>query len=122
MSTPKTFSKAVEEVSNLLVLKYLEESGFKKVSKKLQKLTQTSSDECAQLQFLNLRDVRKHVERESRRKKRKFQKVIHEKRAGKKSESRDSSPRHQIQHESPTPRSVRSSSPENGINLTLKID
>ena len=75
MSNPTTYPKAVLEVSNLLVLKYLEEKGFKKVSKKLQKLTQTSSQECSKLHFLNLKDVHKFVERESRPKKRKHQNV-----------------------------------------------
>ena len=76
MAKTKTYSKAVLEVSNLLVLKYLDESGFTKVSKRLQKLTHTSSRECSKLHFLNLKDVHKFVERKSRPKKRKFRDVI----------------------------------------------
>ena len=75
MSNPTAYPKAVIEVSNLLVLKYLKEKGFTKVSKKLQKLTQTSSQECSKLHFLNLKDVHKFVEKESRPKKRKLQNV-----------------------------------------------
>ena len=68
MSTPTTFPTAVLEVCNLLVLKYLVEAGFRKVSKKFQKLTQTTIQECSKLQSLNLKDVHKFVSRKSKRK------------------------------------------------------